>query len=332
MIELINEDYLKELDKKGYENNKLLNKNLSSSRKLSMIPITYDKLFKALFIKCQEEFKDFLVETLNLDLTPNDININILNNEMPVDKRNEFKKIADIFIKINDNILLNIEVNRKSYEDMAIRNSRYIGKLIDMEIYNERDYKLLREKEIIQLNINSLEKNKYCKRKLVMYDEENNEIFSKNPKIFLKYVENYRDLYYNGDRKRETIWYAFIASRTYTECYSILLELFDEIKAKKVMKEVIALNSNDYLIHDWENDKLNEIELINATKRAEEKGVEKGIKKGIKKGKEEGKKEGISIGKEELIKNMLNKNMDINLISEIANISLERIEEIKKNI
>lgn len=152
--------------------------------------------------------------------------------------------------------------------------------------------------------------------------------------------KNYRDLYYNGDRKRETIWYAFIASRTYTECYSILLELFDEIKAKKVMKEVIALNSNDYLIHDWENDKLNEIELISATKRAEEKGVEKGIKKGkeegISIGKEEGikqgKEEGISIGKEELIKNMLKENMDINLISKIANISLERIEEIRKNI
>ena len=32
---------------------------------------------------------------------------------MPLDKRNEFNKIADIFIKINDNILLNIEINKK---------------------------------------------------------------------------------------------------------------------------------------------------------------------------------------------------------------------------
>ena len=68
-------------------------------------------------------------------------------------------------------------------------------------------------------------------------------------------LENYRELYYNGDRRRETIWFAFFSARTYVEAYDILLELYDEKKAQILMEEVIVLNSNDALLHEWEKEK-----------------------------------------------------------------------------
>lgn len=149
-------------------------------------------------------------------------------------------------------------------------------------------------------------------------------------------LKNYRELYYNGDRKRETIWYAFLASRTYTECYNILLDLFEEKRARKVMEEVIKLNSNIYLMSELEEERYNELAFISATNHAKEEGKEEGIKQGKEEGIKQGKEEGIKQGKEktikELIKNMLYKNMDINLISEVANVSIDKINEIRKEI
>ena len=92
---------------------------------MSMIPLTFDYMFKSLFIRRQEFLKYFLMEVLKKDLgsKDDDIVINILNNEAIKDNYNEFKKIADIFLRLNDDILLSIEVNRVKYEYRKTRNS-----------------------------------------------------------------------------------------------------------------------------------------------------------------------------------------------------------------
>lgn len=59
-------------------------------------------------------------------------------------------------------------------------------------------------------------------------------------------------------------------------------------------------------------------------KKEREEGIKEGIEKGIDKGMEKGKKsEKIAIAKE-----MKNKNMNIELISEITGLSIEYIEEL----
>ena len=75
--------------------------------------------------------------------------------------------------------------------------------------------------------------------------------------------------------------------------------------------------------------------------REREEGIKEGIEEGIKKGRKEGKLEGIKEGKLEGIKTgeenkaisiakaMKNKNMDINLISEITGLSVEEIHKLR---
>ena len=62
-------------------------------------------------------------------------------------------------------------------------------------------------------------------------------------------------------------------------------------------------------------------------------GIEEGIKRGIKKGKLEGLKEGIEKGRLteqiSMAKAMKNKNIDINLISEITGLSLDEIRNLR---
>jgi len=54
-------------------------------------------------------------------------------------------------------------------------------------------------------------------------------------------------------------------------------------------------------------------------------GMEKGIKQGIKQGVEQG----IEQEKSEIAKNMLEKNCDVDFISEITNLSIEDIQKLK---
>ena len=110
------------------------------------------------------------------------------------------------------------------------------------------------------------------------------------------------------------------------------------------MEEVIALNSNDALLHEWEKEKFTAYETYCATMDAEkealargiEKGMEEGLERGIEKGLEQGIEKGIEKGIErksnEIIENMLSKNMNINLISEITNKSIEEIKKIAEEL
>ena len=181
------------LDKKMLEKNKRINRITKRDKETTMIPLTFDSMFKSLFIKNQDYLKDFLLDVLHKDLKGKDIEINILNNETVKDNYNEYKKIADIFLKLNDDILLNIEVNRTKYKYRKLRNDRYIGKLMDTQVNKESDYITLFCKKIIQLNINALEKNELCsEREIVQYDKVTRKIICENPKVYIKYIENYR--------------------------------------------------------------------------------------------------------------------------------------------
>lgn len=116
------------------------------------------------------------------------------------------------------------------------------------------------------------------------------------------------------------------------EAYDILLELYDEKKAQILMEEVIVLNSNDALLHEWEKEKFIAYETYCATMDATKEALAKGMEKGIEQGIEQGIERGMENESNEIIKNMLSKNMDINLISEVTNKSVEEIKKIEEKM
>jgi len=83
-------------------------------------------------------------------------------------------------------------------------------------------------------------------------------------------------------------------------------------------EEVIAYQSRLKYILD-EEAKLDDVKHM-----AEQKGMQKGI--------EERKKEGKIEAKEEMANNLLVNNMEIDFISKITGLSMERIEEIKEGL
>ncbi|MEG1410846.1 MAG: hypothetical protein RSD36_13495 [Terrisporobacter sp.] len=63
-------------------------------------------------------------------------------------------------------------------------------------------------------------------------------------------------------------------------------------------------------------------------KYLEEKGKEEGIKEGIKEGKEEGKEEGIK----EVIGKLLTKGKNVDEVSDLLDVSIEMVNEVKNNM
>ena len=133
-------------------------------------------------------------------------------------------------------------------------------------------------------------------------------------------VHKYRKLYYNGSREKDVVWLAFLTSKTFEEAEKILLNILDVSQVNEIMEEVINLNNNVVLLHEWENERLSAYEMQSAKYYAQKEGFE----------------EGVDIGAEQrensIIINMLDKNIDINIISEVTGRPIRDIEEIKKKL
>ena len=110
--------------------------------------------------------------------------------------------------------------------------------------------------------------------------------------------------------------------------YEELLKVKGDKLMEKLKDEAIELNNDDdfvKLMSDEEEERLLKNSYI-------QEGIEQGIEKGIEQGIEKGIKEGIEQQTIELTKNMLKKNIDINQISEITGLSIDKITKLAKNV
>ena len=96
----------------------------------------------------------------------------------------------------------------------------------------------------------------------------------------------------------------------------------------KYMDELDKLNRST-LFREYMTEEEDKRKILNSRiKEAEKQGIQRGIQKGIQKGIQQGIQQGIENNKIEIAKNMLNKNMKINVISEITGLTKEEIEKI----
>ena len=101
----------------------------------------------------------------------------------------------------------------------------------------------------------------------------------------------------------------------------------DKISEKYV--ESVTILNNDPFFQEYMSQEEDQRKMQNSLIReAEDTGYEKGIKLG----EEKGLKLGEEKGKIKMVKNMLNEKIDINTISKISNLSIEKINKIKKNL
>lgn len=281
---------------------------------IELIPLSYDRAFKSTFKTNLNLLKHILNVTLPIEISKED-KINLLDGEMPIINKKEHEQIVDIFVVINKNIFIDIEMNRSKFENVFERNDKYKNRISNVIFEKGENLKELKTKHIYQLNLNASPYEEILEDTIVMYGLKTKKIYLSGESVITKSLERYRDLYYNGIRNEEVIWLTMLTARSFSELYELASEILDEKELKKLMEASINMSKDGFVIHAWQKEKMDALVKYNEIENA----------------KKEGKAEGIKKKEIEIAQNMLKKKMSIKDISEITGLTEQDIQNFTQN-
>lgn len=287
-------------------------------KKLKLIPITFDYIFKSIFIDNLDLLKDFILSQLDININPKECKIRLLNNELPKENKKEYKKSVDLYVAIDNNIFVEIEINREPFEDVKLRNYLYSDKLYTLLLEQGEDIGELKNKKFIQINLNAKEKNNmYGEEIIVPYGLKSKQVYIDNKYTILKFLEYYRNLFYNGVRlSYSEMWLVSFTARNFTELYDLTGYIMNDEKRDKYLRKVIKLSKDNFILHEWQKEKMEA--LVESERR--------------RNALREGHKQGIEEKQIDVATKMLKENLDIELISKISGLTEEGIMKIKESL
>ena len=172
------------------------------------------------------------------------------------------------------------------------------------------------------LNFN-LDKTKNIHSCYMLYEMNNKKLLTDHLQIHIIELKKFKK---NALSKDLNYWLKIFTSK------NLEASMSEIVKEKPIMEEVQKKYNNfvKSKLMMMEYEKKEAYLYGNQIMLDEERRL--GIEEGIKKGKEEGIREGIEQGIEQekysLARNMKNKNMDINMISELTGLGIEEIEKL----
>ena len=307
---IIDREYLEKLDKE-----------------LEMIPLTFDPIFKGVFGNNIDLLKRFLNEVLELDLDVREMNVRLLNTELPKQNIREYQKRIDIYLCINNNIYIDIEINRSNFNRVKLRNYLYGSKTYSMLLESGDNISELEDKYFWQLNLNTEDKSvDYGEDIIVRYSLTKKSVYLDQDKIVLKFLEYYKKLYYTdkNELNEAGIWLAGLMSTNFVELFDIYSNILESDDLSNFIKDVIDMSLENFNIHEWEKEKLDALVYYNHYKDGVSEGFEDGFDNGFDNGFEE--------ATVKTIKEMLKKEISLQDIADITNKSIEEIKQIKNSL
>ena len=304
-------------------------------------PIMKDWYFKR-FLRENPKFLCILINvTLGLNVKVKDIKFD--STELPKENSEEYFKDVDILFHIGKYITIDIECNSRYFESCSERNLAYADKLYGTCYKSGTDYSEIKEYQVYQLNLNPFEKRfkRYINESIYETGEKSSKIYTKNKRIVLKYLEYYHYLYYNlGIRTEEVVILASLISKSFKEFYLMMLNIFSKKDADDILRRMISMNINGFAVGEmWSKERY---DYIAAEKEKEiiERELQDSLELGRKDGIDIGKEQGISIGKEQgtletkenIVNNMLRKNMSYELISEVSDMPVNEVKRLAKSL
>ncbi len=262
----------------------------------------YDIVFKTVI--CDENnphmLKTFLEHILKIEIDE----IEFLQNELSVSDVGERKKTVDLLVK-SKNRYIHIELNQSHKDYLHIRNFCFFTNLYSKNTRKGKEFDLT--SEFVHIDLSYGKKDELEKRTYYVMDKDG-----------YLYIENMKIIEFNMDRITD-FWYSKNKEKIEEYKYLIMLGLdrtsLNEIaKGDKYMEEytkkVEELNDRDAFT-SWITPEEDAEMILNTEKHISY---------------DEGKNEGKLNEKIEITRNMLKKNMDISMISEITGLTKAQIE------
>lgn len=298
-----------------------------------MIPLIFDRTANSFFKNQPKFLKKFLKEQFknrpDIDFSTKE-NIFFCSNKLPTLNFTTHQNKLDMVVYIGDKILLNLEFNTEVYSSVGGRNYIYLLSLISSTFKVGDKSQNIKEKSVIQLNINGNKSDKNYGEKSYNLKETLDENISKtlgNYKIINLNIAYYYDLYYNKGEKldKKELWLLAMTTRKFSELYTLLCMILDnEEEIDIFMEEMIKLNDNKMIYTTHESSVLDEIGRQMALSGALEEGISQGISQGINQGINQGKKE----EKIKIAKKLLSMGISQKEVSEATGLSIKKIESL----
>ena len=265
------------------------------------ISLLSDTTFKYLFKNNEyRKFFNYLIKSVtDIDISDFKLYDTELNSG---NKKRDYR--LDILL-VKDDMIISVEINQFPDEITMYRNRLFVYTLLSKSLNSGEDIK---HKYVVQVNFNK-EKHPFIGKASYVIMDELTKKEIKDFKIYDIYLENYKDIIYNGDNKEEMYLSLFTAS-SYEELRRIAK---DEKEALKVLDELERLAINDELGAVYDN----EIMQKKMLKFAHNDGVEEGRKEGRK-------EEKISIAK-----NFLKDGLPIEMVSKNTGLSIKELKKLQ---
>ena len=295
--------------------------------------LCYDTIFKSVFRNEENILGKMISDITGIDYALLKDNIVLETNELPVHKRNEKFKRCDFIIKVDDQMILNLELNSQSHTGLIVKNLSYVFQLFSTSFkkggcYNEKFV-------VMQINLNCF-RDSASKKELSKYylkEEEDNRIYSNNLLIYDLNIVNCHEIYYNcGELKVPNYvrWGELLYCSDISKIPSITKGIMTCEERNRIMGILDKLTKDDLFLSKEDAMQWDEWERNTIYNDGVKEGIEQGIEKGIEQGIEKGIEQGIVKNTTEMIISMLKNNIDIETISKITNKSIKEIEMIKK--
>ena len=282
-----------------------------------------DRVFRSIFVNDNDHH---LLEALLSVCLKKDVKIvRILKTELSVKDVKEKVKRLDLVMEAKGE-KINLELNTNFQKPIKVRNLNYFSGFYseNTKIGETYDYKTM----FIHIDLSyGLGKNNPEEKTYTLNCPEYGDLYVENFKIVVFNMDRIMKFWYDKDQegieKYKLLIMLDLLPNELTKLYKISQnELVKEYKGK-----VCKLNEDlDFIAPVSAEEDF--IALMNTEK---EYAVEQGFEQGIEQGIEQGTKQGVEQSKIEIAKKLLEKNIDINIISETTGLSIEDIHNIKDN-
>ena len=289
--------------------------------------LTVDYAFKRVFGRNGNEgiLKDFLESILDIEIK----NITIQNPEIPKNMRDSKIGILDVRAEINGKEIIEVEMQVQNQYNMDKRSSTYITKIYSDQLKEGDSYVEVKKVAVINiLNFNYYERNSYHSVARMKFENS-----KENEKVDMGYI--LEEQYATEDLEMHFIelpkfrkknpdisskldqWLWLICGEE--EKIKMAKNENEKIKEAKSELEKLEMSAEDRELYELR------LKAIRDEINIRESGYTDGMRDGMKDGEEKGKKQ-KSI---EIAKNMLKKQIPLELIEELTGISQSEIEKIK---
>ena len=272
----------------------------------------FDRPFKEVFLNPKN--KDLLKALLELVLEIKIDRIEIRSTELLSGNIGVKDKRVDALVYAGDK-KIEIEINSENRDYVRPRNMAYLCNIYQSHTLRGEEYN--EDTDIIQINFTyGLGEKKEAKREYKVRDKEGKE-----------YVKNFKIHEINMDYYKK-IWYDKNEDEIEKNKYIVMLDL-DKEELEKMPKDKIVdkyitnvtIVNDDPEFQEYMSKEEDERKIKNSLlTEAREEGINLGIEKGI------------NSRNTEIAQNMIKKNIDIEVISDVTGLEIDKINKLKENI